>query len=333
MKRLTIKDIAKQAGVSVTAVSFVLNNKNGVSESTRKRVQKIINETEFKPNLNSKKLVMNKSFNICLMMNSYSSPFEDLFYFEITRGIINKSMKSNYNVIISKPIMARSELPDLIYSGDADGVIFMQDISQALIDKANKSGVPYIIVDSHSNNDAVTSITPDYKKAAFDATSYLIEHGHTDIAIMASSVVPNFYTQTISGFNQAMNDHNLSPNPNYCYISATNEESAYLAAKNFFKRKKRSTAILCTVDIFAIGVMRCAKDMNLSIPDDISIIGIDDILLSDYVEPKLTTIGIDKEYIGTAAMDMIIQKIKGKDIESVLLPMKLIERDSVKNLL
>ena len=332
MKKLTVKDIAKKAGVSVTAVSFVLNNKPGVSESTRERVQKIIDETDFKPNLNSKKLVMNKSFNICLMMNPYSSPFEDLFYFEITRGIINRSMKCNYNVIISRPIMAQSELPDLIYSGDADGMIFMQDISQALIDKANKSGVPFLVVDSHSNNEGVTSINPDYKKATFDATNYLIDKGHKDIAIIASSVVPDFYTQTISGYNEAMGMHNLSPNPDYCYISATNEETAYIAAKKLFKRKKRPTAILCTVDTFAIGVIKCAKAMNISIPDDVSIMGIDDILLSNYIDPKLTTIGIDKEGMGHLAMDMIIQKIKGKNIESVLLPMQLVERDSVKKI-
>lgn len=333
MKKLTVKDIAKKAGVSVTAVSFVLNNKPGISDSTREKVQKIIDETDFKPNLNSKKLVMNKSFNICLMMNPYSSPFEDLFYFEITRGIINRSMKCNYNVIISKPIMAQSELPDLIYSGDADGIIFMQDISQALIDKSNKSGVPFLVVDSHSNNDDVTSINPDYKKATFDATNYLIEKGHKDIAIIASSVVPDFYTQTISGFNEAMSLHNISPNPDYCYISATSEDSAYLAAKKLFKRKKRPTALLCTVDIFAMGVMKCAKDMKLSIPNDISIIGIDDILLSNYVEPRLTTIGIDKEGMGTLAMDMILQKIKGKDVNSILLPMGLVERDSVKKII
>lgn len=332
MKKLTVKDIAKKAGVSVTAVSFVLNNKPGVSESTREKVQKIIDETEFKPNLNSKKLVMNKSFNICLMMNPYSSPFEDLFYFEITRGIINRSMKCNYNVIISRPIMAQSELPDLIYSGDADGIIFMQDISQSLIDKANKCGVPFLVVDSHSTDENITSINPDYRKAAFDATSYLINHEHKDIAIIASSVVPDFYTQTISGFNEAMKMHNLSPNPMHCYMSATNEDSAYLAAKKLLKNKKRPTAILCTVDSFAIGVIKCAKDMNISIPDDVSIMGIDDILLSNYVEPKLTTIGIDKENMGTLAMDMILQKIKGKDVKSILLSMNLIERDSVKTI-
>lgn len=332
MKKLTVKDIAKKAGVSVTAVSFVLNNKPGVSETTRERIQKIIDETEFKPSLSSKKLVLNKSFNICLMMNSFSSPFEDLFYFEITRGIINRSMKCNYNVIISKPIMAQSELPDLIYSGDTDGIIFMQDISPALIEKATASGVPFLVVDSHSNNENVTSINPDYKKAAYDATSYLIRHGHTNIAMIASNVVPDFYSQTLSGFTEAMTEHNITPNPDFCNISATNEDSAYAESKKLFARENRPSAVLCTVDSFAIGVMRCAKDMALAIPDDVSIIGIDDILLSRYIEPKLTTIGIDKVGMGTLAMDMIIQKIKSERVENILLPMKLIERDSVKTI-
>ena len=332
MKKLTVKDIAKEAGVSITAVSFVLNNKPGVSESTREKVQKIIDENDFKPSLSSKKLVLNKSFNICLMMNAFSSPFEDLFYFEITRGIINRSMKCGYNIIISKPIMAQSELPDLIYSGDADGIIFMQDISQTLIDKATLSGVPFIIVDSHSNNSEATSINPDYKKAAFDATRHLIEHGHKDIAMIASEVVPDFFEQTLEGFKAAMHSKNLEVKDEFCNKLASNEESAYNVAKTLLESENKPTAILCTVDSFAIGVMRCAKDMHFSIPDDLSIIGIDDILLSRYIEPKLTTIGIDKEAIGSLAMDMIINKINGADVDSILLPMELVERDSVKKL-
>ena len=332
MKKLTVKDIAKRAGVSVTAVSFVLNNKPGVSDSTRKRVQQIIEETDFKPSLSSKKLVLNKSFNICLMMNSFSSPFEDLFYFEITRGIINRSMKCGYNVIISKPIMGRSELPDLVYSGDCDGVIFMQDISNSLIQKAKRSGVPFLIVDSHASTDGVTSINPDYKKASYDATKHLISHGHRDIAMIASNVVPDFFAQTCLGFTEAMNEAGFFTNPDFTGISASDEDSAYLAAKLLLQSDHRPSAILCTVDSFAIGVMRCAKDMNLAIPGDLSIIGIDDILLSRYIEPKLTTIGIDKVGMGSLAMDMMLQKIKGDDVESILLPMQLIERDSVRTL-
>ncbi len=332
MKKLTVKEIAKMAGVSVTAVSFVLNDKPGVSAETRKKVQKIIQETGFRPNLNSKKLLLNKSFNISLMINSFSSPFEDLFYFEITRGILNRSRKYNYNIVMSKPVMAQSELPDIVYSGDTDGMIFMQDISPALMEKAIASGVPFVVVDSHSTNEQVTSINPDYCSATHAATTYLIQHGHKDIAMIASKTVPEFYDQTFSGFEAALKEHNLTPNPDFCGLAATDEASAYEVAKNLFTEKNRPTAVVCTVDSFAIGAMRCAKDMNLSIPKDVSFIGIDDILLSRYIEPKLTTIGIDKVEMGALAMDLLQQKIKGKKTESVLLPMELIVRDSVYDL-
>jgi undecaprenyl pyrophosphate phosphatase UppP len=87
---------------------------------------------------------MKKSFNICLMLNSFSSPFEDLFYFETTRGITNRSIKLGYNITITKPVKKQTELPDIIYSGDADGIILMQDTDENLIEKANKNRVPSV---------------------------------------------------------------------------------------------------------------------------------------------------------------------------------------------
>lgn len=332
MKKLTVKEIAKMANVSVTAVSFVLNDKPGVSEATRAKVQQIIDETGFKPNLNSKKLVMNKSFNITLMINSFSSPFDDLFYFEITRGILSRSRKYNYNITIARVSSSKPQLPDTVYSGDTDGIIFMQDISEKLIDKAVASGVPSIIVDSHSISKKIPSIAPDYRKATYDATKYLIAHGHTNIAMIASDTVLDFYKQSLLGFCDAMNEAGLTANPESCGIGARDEESAYKASEKLISGGNTPTAIVCTVDSFAIGAMRCAKDMGFSVPNDISFIGIDDILLSRYIEPKLTTMGIDKVEMGKMAMDMLLEQIEGNSVQSVMLPMELIERDSVKKI-
>ena len=331
MKRLTIKDIAKKAGVSVTTVSFVLNNNPRVRKSTREKVQRIIDEEKFKPSLSSKKLVGKKSFNICLMMNPFSSLFDDIFYFEITRGIINRGMKYNYNVIISRPIMSQTELPDIIYSGDVDGIIFMQNVSRQLVDKAAESGLPFIIIDSYLNDKSLTSLNPNYEKATFDAASYLINHGHKNIAFI-SKPDPHFEPYIKSGFNKAITDFGLDAQKNSCTFDATDEDSAYEAAKLIFKENPLPTAILCSVDSFAIGVMRYADEMKIRIPEDVSIIGIDDIILSRYTKPKLTSVGIDKESIGNLAMDMIYQKIKGENPESVLLPMEIVERNSVKNI-
>ncbi len=332
MKKITIKEIAKMANVSVTAVSFVLNNRSGVSDATRKKVRKIIAETGFKPNLTSKKLLLNKSFNICIVINSFSSPFEDLFYFEVTRGILNRSIKYNYNITIAKPSFSTNELPDIVYSRDTDGIIFMQDINKELMEKAASCGVPSVIVDSHSCNEKITSITPNYRKATYDATKYLVEHGHREIAIIASETVHDFYNQTLEGFKDAMQECGITFCSDFFITSAYNEATAYKAAEKILKGNKIPTAFVCTVDSFAIGAMRCAKDLNFALPQDISFIGIDDILLSRYIEPKLTTIGIDKVKMGEMAMDILLSKIKGKNPESVLLPMELIIRDSVYNL-
>ncbi len=318
------------AGVSMTAVSFVLNNKPGVSDETREHVQKIIDETGFKPNLNSKKLLFNKSFNVCVMINPDASPFEDLFYFEITRGILNKSREHGYNISINEPIYEENELPDVVYTGDTDGIIFMQDISDALTEKAIDSGVPFVVVDSHSLSDKVTSVNPNYHGAAYSATSYLLSLGHRDIAMISSNVVQRFQEQTISGFMSAMQEYKLKPKQEAIAQSVRTETEAYDAAKVLLSASDRPTALLCTVDTFAIGAMHCAKDLRLRVPEDISIVGIDDIVLARYTEPKLTTVGIDKVHMGELAMDLLLQKIEGGTPKSASLPMELIIRDSAQ---
>ena len=328
MKRLTVKEIAKMAGVSVTAVSFVLNDRPGVSDATREKVQKIIKETGFRPNLSSKKLVEGKSYNICLMMSKGSSPFDDLFYYEIMRGILEESRKHSYNIIISRASRRDNELPDIVYSGDVDGIIYMQNISEDLVEKTTATGVPFIVIDSHSGNEHTTSITPDYKNATMSAAGYLIKKGHKKLVMFSTDAVPDFYAATCEGFASAMSGAGITP---LCEnVIVKNEDAAYAAAKEMLSKGERPDALLCTVDTFAIGAMRAAKDLGLSVPDDISLIGIDDILLSRYVEPPLTTVGIDKVKIGELATEMLLKKIAGESVESVLLPMELIERESVK---
>ncbi len=332
MSKLTIKEIAKMSGVSVTAVSFVLNGKPGVSEETRKKIQDIIEETGFKPNLNSKKLLLNKSFNISLIVNTNSSPFEDLFYFEILNGILTKSTKYGYNIVINKPKKGMDDLPDLVYSGDADGIIFMQDLTPAMKQKAIESNLPFVVVDSHNNDSDVISVSADYAQAAYTATSHLIENGHKKIAMMTSDAVQGFYSQTLKGFERALREHSLPICNEFITADARNEESAYAEAKKFLSRSDRPTAILCAIDSFAIGAMRSAKDEKLSVPRDVSLIGIDDILLSRYIDPKLTTIKINKTEMGVAAMDLLLKMINGKSAKSTSVPMQLLIRDSVQNI-
>ncbi len=332
VKKLTVKEIAQMAGVSVTTVSFVLNNKPGVSDMVRERVQEIIDMNHFKPNLNSKKLLKNRSYNICLVINSCSSPFEDLFYFDIARGILEQCSQYGYNLIMSNYPNDNDDLPDIVYSGDVDGMIFLQDISDYMLQKVNQIGIPFVVVDALKITDNITSINPDYSNAAYDATSYLIEQGHHDIVLIANKEVDSFFAQIYQGFQKAMKESGLPLCENQLSISVSGEDAACRMVETLLSNSKRPSALLCATDILAIGAIRGAKKCGLSVPNDVSVIGIDDIFLSRYIEPKLTTVSVNKEEMGVYAMDLLYKKLRGKAHESILLPMNLVVRDSVKKL-
>lgn len=335
MGRITIREIAKMAGVSPAAVSFVINDRPGVSEETRRRVRTIIEKTNFTPNMNSRRLVYKRSFNIALIMHNERTPFEDLFYVAITRGLLRKSKEYGYNIVFTEIDVVNNEvlMPQMIRQHDTDGVIFLQGSDAAVLRATDRLEIPYVVVDAHEKNVPYTGIYVDYELSAFTSTSYLIDNGHRQIAFISKGSIPQFYIQTFKGFCRALDNHGISIPPDWIQITANDETSAYDCMKNILNGNKIPTAVFCSVDSFAIGGMRCARDMGYAVPDDISFTGIDNIFLSDYFKPGLTTINIDKEHLGELAMDLIVKKIEGEQVESAYITSdELIIRDSVKKL-
>lgn len=221
-------------------------------------------------------------------------------------------------------------LPEIIKNNDTDDIIFLQDTKRTIINEVSRYSIPYIIIDAHSSCDNVTCINADYELSSYIAVKYLIESGHRDIGFIGSSYIPEFYIQTFNGFKSALSEGNLPLQPSWIHSDALDESSSYMCMKKLLDCKPSPTAIFCLVDIFAIGAIRYAKDCGFRIPHDISFISIDDILLSRYCEPKLTTIRIDKEKMGCLAMEAIIKKINGESAASIIVKSdELIVRDSV----
>ncbi len=335
MSRVTIRDIAKMAGVSPSAVSFVINDKPGVSEETRKLVKTIIKKTGFVPNINSRRLVYKRSYNIALVMNDENSPMEDLFYVGIMRGLLKRSKDYGYNIVFTEIDIKNDEvrLPRLIRQHDTDGVIFLQDCAPAITSAIKELDIPYIVVDAQEHNPQNISINIDYEIAAFKSTSYLIENGHRKIAFISKGSVPNFYMQTFNGFCRALDMHSISIPPYWIQITATNESDAYDCMKNILGSNAIPTAVFCAVDSFAIGAMKCAHDLGYKVPDDISFTGIDNLFLTEYLTPNLTTININKEQLGCLATDLIVKMIEKEEVSSINIQSNdLIIRNSVKKL-
>jgi len=338
MERLTIKDIARMAGVSPTVVSFVINNKPGVSNSTRKKVIEIIEETNFRPSLSSRRLILKKSFNISIVVRKDASPFNNLFYFEIAQGLLEKSKEYGYNIVFTDipAVGNKFEFPEIIKQKDTDGVIFFQDTESYILNEIENLGIPCVVIDAHPDSDTYSYVMADYEKAAYTATMHLIENGHNDIAFITSCTCPNFYTQVFSGFKKALDSKGISIPSSWIQIDANdekNEESAYECMQRILNSQNIPTAVLCTVDMYAASAIKCVKANGYRVPEDISFIGIDDIILSRFIEPALTTIRIDKKLMGSLAMDMIVKKINGQQVNNVVVASdNLIVRDSVRNL-
>ena len=320
MAKLTIKEIAKMAGVSPSAVSIVLNNRKGVSEHTRTRVMNIVKKLNYYPNPNSRRLLFNKTNNIGILFKKNVSPMEHFFYSELNNIILHECEALGYNLIFSSLEYNNKTneiiLPNVVNYRDVDGIILYGDIDTQIINKFNTMDIPFIIVDSHNVSNDILSVSADYFEAAYTATNYLINIGHKAIAFIGTSLIPHYGNQTFSGFKKAIEENRISLPINWIQLDAFDEDSSYLCMKNILSYNQAPTAIICAADIYAIGAMRCLKDSKYKIPEDMSIIGIDDIILDQYVEPALSTIKIDKMKMGKIAIDLLVKKIKNENVEN-----------------
>lgn len=334
-KRLTIDDIARLAGVSPTAVSFVLNGRSGIGAATREKINSVIEATGFKPNASSRRLSFQKSFNIALIYPSSASPFSDLYYYEITRGLTERMSQDGYNVVFAglNAKGAGFALPQILQHRDADGAVILQDIDSALLSDIDNLGIPYVLIDIHVPDRAHTHVSVDSESSIYTAVNYLIAHGHTKIAFLGSDWLPSYYVQCFTGYQRALGEHNLPIQLAWLQKGANDTASSEACMDAILRCAERPTAVCCMGDIHAIDAINFVKSKGLSVPDDISFISIDDIILSRYIDPPLTTIGYDKLSMGHKAAELLTAKIAGDAVESVIVDSDtIIERKSVKSL-
>lgn len=189
---LTISDIAKMAGVSKTTVSFVLNNKEGISEETRQKVLDVIRETNYKPALNSKRLYFQKSFTIAVVFDKNTYRSDNLFYFDIMNTLLKRCTAYNYSLVYSEYSYVNDviTLPENILNKDVDGLIFLKDIPLALISTLQQLEIPFVVADDHSDHSSLYTVKVDYRLAAYTAVKYLIDQGHRRIGLWEICTCP-----------------------------------------------------------------------------------------------------------------------------------------------
>ena len=324
------------AGVSTTAVSFVLNNKSGVSEATREKVQKIIKSTGFTPNVHTRRLNLGKSYTIHVVLRQYGHSLFNQFALETLSGIFTERKFLGYSIIFTfvDDHMDCHQIVDSVRGKDCDGVILNQISDPTLISLLQQEKIPFVCVDAHIPKDgSLPLVEVDYYDAAYQATRYLYDQGHRQIGFIGPQTPAEYYMNTFNGYTEALKDVGLVCNPSWLAELPFAEADNSGLLDRLFSSPQLPTAFLCAGDIFAISAVRCAKAKGLRLPQDLSIMSLDDLIISEYMDPPLSTMTFQKERLGVEAMRLLYKIIMKEPYEPVnLIKTTPIIRDSVKKI-
>ncbi|MCY6959162.1 LacI family DNA-binding transcriptional regulator [Clostridium brassicae] len=312
MNKVTMKDIANIAGVSKATVSMVLNNKAiSISDNTKERILKIAKELNYIPNGVARSLSTNKSQTIGIIVPDIINPF----FSEIARAIEDTANKLEYNVIFCNTdsnSKKEEKYIKLLISKLVDGVIFITgegDIHS--LDILNKNNIPFVLVDRDiSNKENYCGVYCLNEEGVREGVEYLLQNGKKKIAFVSGNKSLKISFQRIKGYKDVMMEHNLY-DENLIFEGDFTIEGGMKITEEIINYDKNIEAIFYSNDIMALGGMKFLVRKGYNIPNDISIIGFDNIKISNFVEPELTTIAQPIYEMGEKACQVLIEIING----------------------
>lgn len=312
---VTIKDIAKVLDISPSTVSRALRGDSRVSDKTIQRVKRIAQRLNYQPNITAQRLVSGKTNNIGVILNKDIREYTSVRIFNsiIINGILEVAEAHNYNLnfAIDAKTDKQGALYRIVESKDVDGVLIINVVSEDILAKLRVNKIPVVLVDNHFDNSNTFAVNNDDRKGAYIGTSHLISLGYRSIALMGITEEA-FHRECVLGFLQAMADHGLKANPNFIRRCKGSLEAAYEEMTKMIDKKNIPRGIFAVNDEMAIGVIKAIKDKGLRVPEDIAVVGMDDMPLLDYVDPPLTTVRIYIAEIGRTAVRMLLSLIQGK---------------------
>ncbi len=330
---MTIKDIAKIAGVSHGTVSRALNDSPLISAETKKRIQRIAKENNYVVNTNAKSLKLQRSFNIGIFFSTLENGTSSSFFYSAIMGA-NLAVGHAYNLVVRDT--GNFKTNDNVSKDQLDGILLVSQSDRDLdfIKQSISDEIPIVVINRKMDEAYASSFISDDLGGSFKAVSYIISQGHTEIAIILGE--PEFKNTKIryQGFEAAMNQASIQINQDYIMKGNYTFKSGYDAMAKILSFHKRPTAVFCLNDEMAIGAIKACLERNVKVPDEISIVGFDESEMSQYTTPALTTVARRIDKIAKDATLKLIEMIENKDGQNqvVYYETELIIRDSVKKL-
>jgi len=338
-----IKDVASRAGVSITTVSHVINKTRYVSDDLIDRVQKAMVDLDYYPNSLASGLRSGRTKTIGLVIPDISNQF----FAEISRKIEDKGFEYGYSVILCNTdddSEKEKNYIDVLIAKQVDGILFISaGDSSSNLRKPKEFYTPIVVVDRDINEINADIVLVDNSNGGYKATKYLIELGHRRIGCISGPSQTTPSAQRISGYKRALEEANLSIDYDLIKLGDYRYPSGEKAMQELLMHAQPPTAIFACNDMMAFGAFRAVYNLGMKIPDDISIIGFDNIPLSQAVYPPLTTIEQPIFELAELVVNLLIEKIKFRESKTrmidgktyskrIMLETKLIKRDSCRSI-
>jgi len=309
--KTTIKDVASKANVSIATVSRVFNKENVVVEETKQRILKAAEDLQYVPNHVARSLSTNRTDTVGLLLPDLHGEF----FSEIIRGIDQVAQQSDGHLLVSSSHNKKDEIRAALrlMSGRVDGIIIMSpNIDAETLHRNIPKGIPVVLLNCFLNDQSFDSINIDNFTGASMVVKHLITHGHTKIAHIKGNDENYDARQRIEGYRKALSEAKLEQ---YAVevVGDFTQSSGYNAAKEILKMKDRPSAIFAGNDSMAIGAIGALKDSGVEVPNEIAVVGFDDIPVAKYLQPRLTTVGIDVDEYGGLAMKRLLANINDGD--------------------
>ncbi len=334
----TIKDIASIVGVSATTVSNVIHGKSGrVSAETIERINEAIDRLGYVPNMSARSLVSSSSKVIGMIShltaNTKETIVEDPFHSAFI-GSIEKTLRENGYYLMLRAVESTSDMVSFLRNWNVDGLFFTGVFEDEFYEALNELNIPIVLIDSYVPPSKMCNIGLEDFNGGYTATRYLIDHGHRNIAF-ASPTIKNrgVVSERFLGYKKALAEASISFRSEIVFEQELDTETTVALGHELAKRND-ITAVFATADILAAGIMAGIQQSGKKVPDDISVIGFDDINLCRLTSPPLTTIHQDAPYKGKLAVNFLIDLLDKNTLQNreIILPIRLVERNSVKSI-
>lgn len=330
----TLRDVAARANVAVRTVSNVVSGYTHVSEQMRQRVLAAIEELDYRPNPAARTLKTGRTGMLALIVPEIDVPY----FSALARDVIRAADDRGYRVMIDQTGHDHDRERDLLTGNDRrmlfDGILFSPRVTQAeLLEMDAAVRMPLVLLGEHEFQGRFDHVAIDNVRAAEDAVAHLIARGRRRIAAIGAQPLEPYATpqQRTAGYERALQSAGIERRPDYARPAAHySRADGYAVAKTLLALSPRPDAIFCFSDLLAMGAMRAVFDAGLTVPDDVAVVGIDDIEEGRYSRPTLTSVSLDTAFIAEQAVSRLVDRIDDDALvaEQIIAPHSLMVRES-----